>query len=1107
MRRLSLLVLLTGIFFGNISAKTQELTLKHSYTFTDGSAKDVVSGADGTVVGGGISKGVYTASLDGDYITLPAEEIAINTYSEITIETYVSTVAGANTGATMLWYFGSTNDDGYGTYSFFNCIARSDDMSKAAMSTVGESPWSAEVGPTGDELDDGELHHIVVTVDASTISMYIDGTLAGSETYTDSENAINLISTDYAYIAKGGYSSDPSWIGSVIEYNIYSGVMDATTVLDHSENYPLDDDATLSSLTFSEGTLSPSFVSETTEYVLDVPYGTSTISLTTKMNGVGSTVKVMDMEYNELDAENLDLGTDGINVYIEVTSIFGTTTTYYVEIYVADGTSDADLKAIDASIGAIDPLFEKNTVSYTILVPQGTETVELTGTANSPLSSVDGNGTITLTDGTATAQLTVTANDASKSKTYTVTFKEADGKNYAMYLPGGDGNYSNIDISGLELTSLPFTLEMWIRPDGDQAYNAGIFYNRPGNIGLQYASSWQGYNMLRFMTTEGEGEQYGSNSLTGVVATNNWHHVAVVVADTSRTIYLDGVESTEKNEFSTIDFESGNLYLGWDSDADSKAFSGWIDEVRVWNKVIPLDSLQQNKTNSFTGKEEGLIAYYSFDLRNSDQAVDLSSNRHHGIISGGTYAQSFSRNNTELSTLTINEGEYKPGFDGYTTDYYITFPAGTPSFTVNAEALSAEATVSGAGLVNIENERDSVIITVYNQDESQEYVIHYNVYTDLELKHSYTFGDGTARDVVSGADAEVVSGTISEGIYHAEEEGDYINLPGSEIALNTYAAYTMEAYIQQGINPESEGNAMLTYFGDFQDQHVTWIQIARNDDISKAKLATDNDNVETFTVGGEPGVDEYAHIVFVCRFDSMFFYMNGQLVDSEVLYPESIIAKISTENAWLCASGWAHDPTWIGDIYEFNIYEGEMDAQTVAIHANNFPYEGQESDATLADIFIDGSALTGFSSTTLNYYLNAEDFESVPEVMATAKVIDAEVTIEKPESLPGNITITVTSADKQSEVVYTIYISLASGVAATNADVVKVYPTFTNGDITVETTAKNSIVTVYNLSGSLVYQQTMNADKQTISLDLPGIYLVKVANGTTNETFKVVKTH
>jgi hypothetical protein len=94
---------LTGFFCS--SAVFGQATLKHSYTFDDGTANDVVGTAHGTLNGGTIANGAYTAATIGEFIILPAGTISINTFSAITLEGMIHADVD-NTGATMMAYFG-----------------------------------------------------------------------------------------------------------------------------------------------------------------------------------------------------------------------------------------------------------------------------------------------------------------------------------------------------------------------------------------------------------------------------------------------------------------------------------------------------------------------------------------------------------------------------------------------------------------------------------------------------------------------------------------------------------------------------------------------------------------------------------------------------------------------------------------------------------------------------------------------------------------------------------------------------------------------------------------------------------------------------------------
>jgi len=193
----------------------------HSYTFEDGTANDSVGSAHGTLVGDAAVVGGALVTYDQDnWMEMPGDVIAMNTFDEVTIEAWYTPTAGANTGWSMLAYFGDSVD-GLGSNGFFITSARADDKSRAAIS-IGDiaTPWASETGADGPEYDDGLLHHMVSTINATDITLYIDGMLIAS-TPLDPHNSISGISQNFAYLAKGGYGGDPEWIGSINEFNIY----------------------------------------------------------------------------------------------------------------------------------------------------------------------------------------------------------------------------------------------------------------------------------------------------------------------------------------------------------------------------------------------------------------------------------------------------------------------------------------------------------------------------------------------------------------------------------------------------------------------------------------------------------------------------------------------------------------------------------------------------------------------------------------------------------------------------------------------------------------------------------------------------------------------
>ena len=224
-----IMVVVSANLIAQVDPGTANLT--HSWTFDDGTAKDKVGGVEGTLMGGAsISNGALNTITANSWLELPGSTLAINSYTAVTFEIWFKSVPNGNTGFHMITSFGDTQNS-IGVNYFFITPARGDDKSRAAISCGDLStPWASETGADGTEYDDGNIHQMVSTIDAENITLYIDGKLSAS-TPLASNNSIALISTNFAYLAKSVYTSDPTWRGEIPEFNIYNKVLSADEIL------------------------------------------------------------------------------------------------------------------------------------------------------------------------------------------------------------------------------------------------------------------------------------------------------------------------------------------------------------------------------------------------------------------------------------------------------------------------------------------------------------------------------------------------------------------------------------------------------------------------------------------------------------------------------------------------------------------------------------------------------------------------------------------------------------------------------------------------------------------------------------------------------------
>ena len=219
------------------------------------------------------------------------------------------------------------------------------------------------------------------------------------------------------------------------------------------------------------------------------------------------------------------------------------------------------------------------------------------------------------------------------------------------------------------------------------------------------------------------------------------------------------------------------------------------------------------------------------------------------------------------------------------------------------------------------------------------------------LKHSYTFESGTVTgttvtDVAGTALGSPANGIINgsnwevkNGYFYNHNSistvgatmGAYISFDGTALALNTYSAITIEAYITTS-NDQNNPNkwSCLAYFGGAAGANSFMLQPEISGSSTKAGL-----NNAVFSIGTEAGAKQTHHYVAVLTpatatvAGSVALYYDGALLQSTALAANNAtymaaVSALATTNAFLGKGGWS-DALFTQPIHEFNIYDGAME--------------------------------------------------------------------------------------------------------------------------------------------------------------------------------------
>jgi hypothetical protein len=113
---------------------------------------------------------------------------------------------------------------------------------------------------------------------------------------------------------------------------------------------------------------------------------------------------------------------------------------------------------------------------------------------------------------------------------------------------------------------------------------------------------------------------------------NSWHHYAVVYDGTTARLYYDGQEVVSGP--ASLNTGNTSFRIGvW----NGREFNGNIDEVRVWNKALDAQTIQDWMNQSIDNAHpdySNLVGYYPIDEGDGFSAADISGNGYDGQLIG-----------------------------------------------------------------------------------------------------------------------------------------------------------------------------------------------------------------------------------------------------------------------------------------------------------------------------------------------------------------------------------------------------------------------------------------------------------------------------------------
>ncbi|MFD0674698.1 cadherin-like beta sandwich domain-containing protein [Cohnella sp. GCM10027633] len=453
----------------------------------------------------------------------------------------------------------------------------------------------------------------------------------------------------------------------------------------------LNDDASLSGLTLSSGSLSPAFATGTTGYSASVANGVSSITVTPTTSDSNATIKVKGVTVARGTASgaiNLNVGANAIPVV--VTAQDGSTTETYTVTVTRAPSSDATLSGLTASSGSLSPAFVSGTTGYSISVANGVSSITLTPTTSNggatvtvdghPATSGSPSAAVNLSVGANAIPVVVTAQDGTTTETYTVTVTRA-------------ALSSDASLSGLTVSSGSLSPAF---ASGTTGYAVGV---ANGVSSITVTPTVNESNAT--VTVDGAGVTSGTAS--GAISLNvgaNAVPIVVTAQDGTTSTYTVTVTRAPSTDasLSGLTVSSGSL-----SPAFASGTTGYA--VSVANGVSSITVTPTTSSAGATVTVDGNAATSgtasaAINLSVGTNTIPIVVTAQDGTTTG-TYTVTVTRaalsSDASLSGLTVSNGSLSPAFASGMTGYAVSVANGVSSLTVTPTVNESNATVTVDG--------------------------------------------------------------------------------------------------------------------------------------------------------------------------------------------------------------------------------------------------------------------------------------------------------------------------------------------------------------------------------------------------------------------------
>ena len=209
--------------------------------------------------------------------------------------------------------------------------------------------------------------------------------------------------------------------------------------------------------------------------------------------------------------------------------------------------------------------------------------------------------------------------------------------NYSAIFDGVDDSILVNHSNSLNFGTGDFSIELWFKSAELIESSASIIRKKNGSRYFEIipSSGNNGFPVFIFGNGPTVYHAYGDAQIDN----DQWNHLTAVKSGNFIKLYVNGVvsDSTNLPSQAYVDNDAA-IVMGALFESESQSIN-LLDEVRLWNRALMMEEIENIMTTELYGDEQGLVSYWNFNEGEGNLINDLTINSNSGQIYGSSWSE------------------------------------------------------------------------------------------------------------------------------------------------------------------------------------------------------------------------------------------------------------------------------------------------------------------------------------------------------------------------------------------------------------------------------------------------------------------------------------